>query len=672
MTAYKVVVDGSNIATEGRSLPSLAQLDEAVRNFMDEHPGAEVLVIVDSSFPNRIDPKEVPIFESAYNAGEIITPPAGTIGRGDSFILKVADKLGATVFSNDSFQEFHGTYDWLFSKGRLVGGKPIPGLGWVFTPRTPVRGPKSRDAVREAKRTLVRIGSPEAMRPMPVPKAPPAFVRAPSEEESGAERDDRGTQKRGRGRGRGDLDGRSDGRGEGRAATPRNAPAGVPTGQLSPSASGVDGDVGPRGKKRRRRGAKPEVSSAQPINDAMAFLGFVSTHKVDSEIDGIVDAYSSHGFYVNVGEARCYVQLSGVSNPPPRSAKEVVRRGETRTFVVIGFDTARRGIELGLPNTIAVGGGNGAAGEQDHRDFDAAPSVTGRSVTQRGRRPVKSTTPAAEISVAPNASRARKVKTVVEQLPVSADVPGAPAPKRGRATSANTATSQVDSNEIPAPKVSGASKSSPAKLVKPVKPVKPVKSKASPVTVKKTPTAKVGSKADTPKTASTAPSKPVRSAKASTPATAANGAANGAAKQRDAGSKSASKPTRVTSPKVTSVSLKPAVSEKAGAAKVGSGKPVAKSAAAKIIERKPKSVAVKTAPGKPALKGAAVPVKSTGAKASAVPATAGKAIAPKATSAKATAKATAKSPSATTAVAAKAATARPAAKPATKRAATAK
>ena len=32
-----VVVDGSNIATEGRTAPSLAQLDEAVRAFLDTY-----------------------------------------------------------------------------------------------------------------------------------------------------------------------------------------------------------------------------------------------------------------------------------------------------------------------------------------------------------------------------------------------------------------------------------------------------------------------------------------------------------------------------------------------------------------------------------------------------------------------------------------------------------
>ena len=36
--AHHVVVDGSNIATEGRPLPSLKQLNEAVLAYMEEHP----------------------------------------------------------------------------------------------------------------------------------------------------------------------------------------------------------------------------------------------------------------------------------------------------------------------------------------------------------------------------------------------------------------------------------------------------------------------------------------------------------------------------------------------------------------------------------------------------------------------------------------------------------
>jgi hypothetical protein len=146
-----LVVDGSNIATEGRSLPSLAQLDEAVSAFIKEHPHDTVVVVVDATFGHRIDASEVQKYEDAILAGELITPPAGAIGRGDAFVLQIADRADAIVLSNDSFQEFHGTYTWLFDEGRLIGGKPVPGIGWVFVARSPVRGPTSRRAVREAK-----------------------------------------------------------------------------------------------------------------------------------------------------------------------------------------------------------------------------------------------------------------------------------------------------------------------------------------------------------------------------------------------------------------------------------------------------------------------------------------------------------------------------------------
>src|SRR5579862_7902714 len=141
MPVRHVIVDGSNLATEGRSLPSLGQLDQAVREFLAENPDDLVTVVVDASFGHRIDPSEVSTFEEAEAAGELISPPAGAIGRGDAFLLRIAEKTGATVLSNDSFQEFHGEYDWLFTKGRLIGGKPVPEVGWIFTPRSPVRGP---------------------------------------------------------------------------------------------------------------------------------------------------------------------------------------------------------------------------------------------------------------------------------------------------------------------------------------------------------------------------------------------------------------------------------------------------------------------------------------------------------------------------------------------------
>ena len=43
-----VVVDGSNLATEGRTAPSLKQLNEAVLSYMNEFPDTKVTVVVDA------------------------------------------------------------------------------------------------------------------------------------------------------------------------------------------------------------------------------------------------------------------------------------------------------------------------------------------------------------------------------------------------------------------------------------------------------------------------------------------------------------------------------------------------------------------------------------------------------------------------------------------------
>jgi predicted RNA-binding protein with RPS1 domain len=171
--ARHVIVDGSNIATEGRSQPSLKQLNEAVMAFMNENPKDKITVVVDATFGHRIDRKEASEFDEAIANNELVAPPAGTVGRGDAFVLMIAQKVGASILSNDSYQEFHGEYRWLFDEGRLIGGKPVPNVGWVFVPRTPVRGEKSRRATSGKKAQKSPKVSAAAMKPMPVPKAPP-------------------------------------------------------------------------------------------------------------------------------------------------------------------------------------------------------------------------------------------------------------------------------------------------------------------------------------------------------------------------------------------------------------------------------------------------------------------------------------------------------------------
>src|SRR3954447_12417240 len=294
-----VVVDGSNIATEGRAMPSLKQLNEAVMAYIEEHPDDLITVVVDATFGHRIDPREVPEFDAAVENNELVSPPAGAIGRGDALVLTIANKANAIVLSNDSFQEFHGDYPWLFDEGRLVGGKPVPHVGWVFVPRAPVRGPISRRAVRDAGRPRAQVasrthGRPSklASEPMPVPKAPPPGGR-------------------GRGRKKADADAGASGPAPGAAV-----PAGV---------------------------------RHAPVNDLLPFLGFVEEHPIGSSVEATTESYSSHGAYVTMDGVRGYVPLRYLGDPAPRSARDVLAMGETATFVVVSFNAPRRGIDLAKP-----------------------------------------------------------------------------------------------------------------------------------------------------------------------------------------------------------------------------------------------------------------------------------------------------------------------------------
>jgi S1 RNA binding domain/Zc3h12a-like Ribonuclease NYN domain len=293
-----VIVDGSNLATEGRSLPSLAQLNDAVMAYMAEHPDHLITVVVDATFGHRIDAKEVAEFDDAVANNELVAPPAGAVGRGDAFVLSIANKVGGTILSNDSFQEFHGQYEWLFDGDRLIGGKPVPHIGWVFVQRVPVRGMISRNAVKDAKRKKgggdergrVRQGSPEASKPMPVPKAPPPGAR-------------------------------------------KAAPKASPKDQMAAAVAVA---------------AEPAPTKSAVVNDLMPFLSFVEHHPVGTSVNAVVENYSSHGAYVRVGDVKAYVPLRLMAEPAPRSAREFMKIGDAVTLVVDSFAPARRSIDLAV------------------------------------------------------------------------------------------------------------------------------------------------------------------------------------------------------------------------------------------------------------------------------------------------------------------------------------
>ncbi len=328
-TDRHLVVDGSNIATEGRSLPSLAQLDEAVRAISTEFPYESLTVVVDATFSHRIDEREKDEFEAAILAGEIVTPPAGAIGRGDAFILQVAEKVGGVVLSNDSFQEFHGEHDWLFDEGRLIGGKPIEGVGWVFVERSPVRGPTSRRSVREAggrggrggrsgRSTSSRSRRSSAKGPAPKPsKANPP----PKKQQARATQ---ATKGRGGSKGSSSAD-------EQQSTASRKSAGRKDAGQ--PDATGDD--------STKKKG--PE-----PLNDPRTFVSFVAQYSIGDEVEAEVERFSSHGCYVRAADAQCYLPSRAMGDPPPTRARDVVSKGQHVIVRVESLDANRRGINVVL------------------------------------------------------------------------------------------------------------------------------------------------------------------------------------------------------------------------------------------------------------------------------------------------------------------------------------
>ena len=280
-----IVVDGSNIATEGRSMPSLQQLSEAVTAFMADYPEVPVTVVVDATFGHRIDKSERAEFDEAVANNELVAPPAGAVGRGDAFVLNIARKSGATVLSNDSFQEFHGTHEWLFDDGRLIGGKPVPHVGWVFVARTPVRGTVSRQATKASRATESKTGKATATASASKSKSTRKAKSSPLASEP--------------------------------MPTPKTLPPGAAT-----------------------------------VNELVPFLDFVERHPVGTSCTGVVEAYSSHGAYLRVDDVRVYVPLRLMADPPPPSARKVMKMGESATVVIAGFVPARRSIDAGLPGMV--------------------------------------------------------------------------------------------------------------------------------------------------------------------------------------------------------------------------------------------------------------------------------------------------------------------------------
>jgi hypothetical protein len=312
-----LVVDGSNIATEGRQMPSLAQLEEALEAFVAEHPFEHVTVVVDATFGHRIAPKERQWYDDAVSTNRIVTPPAGAVGRGDAFILEIARRSGATILSNDSFQEFHGDNEWLFEEGRIYGGKPVPHVGWVFVPRSPVRGPASRRAVKKAKSTAVL---PPPSKAVAEKNEPGLITPRPRRRRARAESPATSTP----------LDGATTKQPNGVSDAPAESPTAPPPADIAASTEAAP-----------RRSARPRPQQ----NDLDAYERFRIAHPVGSLVELVVDRFSSHGAYARAEDVDVYVPTRLLGDPPPQRARDVLKIGELVGLIVHRFDDATRGID---------------------------------------------------------------------------------------------------------------------------------------------------------------------------------------------------------------------------------------------------------------------------------------------------------------------------------------
>ena len=345
----RVVVDGSNFATEGRVVPSLAQLDEAVRAFLEEHPGAEMIVVADASFEHRVATNERAHFKEAELAGEIVTPPAGAVGRGDAFILKIADRIKGVVLSNDSFQEFHEEYPWLFDEGRLIGGKPVRGVGWVFTPRLPVRNTKSSRPVKKLSVTLSDGAKPSigtTLTPVksaktPSKKSPAKVTKAPAKSAKKSLKVD-------------DVQ-LSDDPSVKRVAKRVHAAKKTLEKPVAPVKKAPT-----KATKKVTKAIVPVLEPAvalrrgrHPVNPEADFTLFRAAHRLGSRVDGEVTAFTSHGAVIKVRlkggqEIECYAPTTSLGDPAPARARDVLKRGDRRTFRLVTVDGERRIAELAL------------------------------------------------------------------------------------------------------------------------------------------------------------------------------------------------------------------------------------------------------------------------------------------------------------------------------------
>jgi hypothetical protein len=89
-------------------------------------------------------------------------------------------------------------------------------------------------------------------------------------------------------------------------------------------------------------------------NDVMPYLSFVEKHPVGTKVKAVVDTYAANGITVKVGDISGYVSLRNMATPPPRSARDLFKLGDTVALMVSGYTPSRRSVDLGVPDVVTA------------------------------------------------------------------------------------------------------------------------------------------------------------------------------------------------------------------------------------------------------------------------------------------------------------------------------
>jgi len=217
-----------------------------------------------------------------------------------------------------------------------------PLVGWVFTPRLPVRGAKS---ARTAKKLAVAL--PGGALPTigttltPIKAAKPA-VKTPAKSAKTAKVPAKVAKRPAR-------------------AVVEPATKKLPV-QKTTSLKHAKAPPKKSVTKKAVAPSEPVVAiepavalrrGRHPVNPETEFKLFRTTFKIGARIEGEVTAFASHGAVITVTmrgdkHVECYAPTTSLGSPPPARARDVLKRGDRRAFRLLTVDVDRRIAELAL------------------------------------------------------------------------------------------------------------------------------------------------------------------------------------------------------------------------------------------------------------------------------------------------------------------------------------